>query len=751
MACKTSSGLDIITVIETLMTDIALLKRFIQGERDEMVPLGDPVATPTPTLRHLAKNVLDAIDWFQSNLSFNSDPLYLDSYAFNVRRNRIIPDDIPAGSVVTLPVTYYPGRDILLVMYRGEVCTPKLRGDFTPGERQYEEIAGEDVPEGGDASNYPSNKVLISFDMKQGSNLDCWVVASNLMREMGTLLAARDVAVQASETATEQAGIATDERETVQAMVTEVVLETGVANNRVSFRADRNYEIGEILTLPIPYYPRRNVLIVTYKGEICTPYKADEGDFYMYHEAGSNPTIRVNDIILDFPVEEGDPFDVMVLASSVGRNIEAIAELASQVKTDASNAILASQSVFNKADKYYVAFDEPITSTLRNLSPGDIVSHLDFTNAGDPGYSIFAGVITFTDGEYLAFDVDEQNRRRFSLCSATDERIYDFYNQDSGWMVSGIWEMPKTKIVDTALSEHVPDGPSLWMTVLAHRMTTTPIDPEYNYLYKPDRSELTSVVTDTTCTATESEVTITIDVYNAATKSTSTATRTVPVASDIQPGVMPSEAYSALIQAISDIASLKAQGGKYIGIGFLTKALLDAYTIPASVNIGDFTYVEVDETHAGGVSRYICVDDDGKKFVFAYLINEAPPGIAGTDHLGFVKSAEADGKVFVEADGTQSVVGWSAKTTAIANNAANIASLTERVDELVTTPSDSGDRLTISPTPPSIVGGLWINTTNFCPYIHNGTTWVRLTGVYSESAGTGSIPDPIDPEPVHPV
>jgi hypothetical protein len=623
-----------------------------------------------------------------------------------------------------------------------------MRGDFTPGERQYEEIAGEDVPEGGDASNYPSNKVLISFDMKQGSNLDCWVVASNLMREMGTLLAARDVAIQASETATEQAGIATEERETLQTMVSEVVLETGVANARASFRADRDYAVGELLTLPLPYYPRRNVLIVTYKGEVCTPYQVAGGDFYRYHEAGSDPTLKINQIILDFPVEEGDPFDVMVLASSVGRNIEAIAAIASQVSVDASNAILASQSVYNKADKYYVALEEPTVHTLWNLSPGDTITHLDFRTVGEPGSSIYAGTITFVGGGCLKFDVaDEDGKTQFGLYSASDERIHLFYDENSGWLVSGLWQMPTSKVVDTALSGHVPDGINLWRSVLALRASLTPVDPQFNYEHKPDRSEFTSVVKDIEIGSTATDVTVTVDVYNAEAKTAVVVNQTIPIANDAHPGVMPKEAYTALIQMVTDVETLKQQGGKYIGIGFPTKALLDAYTIPSSVNFGDFTYVEVDETHDGGVSRYICVDDNGKKFQYAYLINEAPPGIAGTDHLGFVKSSNTDGKVFVEADGTQSVVGWSAKTTAIANNTANITALTARVDAITSSMSEDSLSIRVSPTPPEVLNVLWINTTNYCQYIHNGMTWVRLTGVYSENAGTGEV----DPEPVHPV
>jgi len=70
-----------------------------------------------------------------------------------------------------------------------------------------------------------------------------------------------------------------------------------------------------------------------------------------------------------------------------------------------------------------------------------------------------------------------------------------------------------------------------------------------------------------------------------------------------------------------DVTALQQQGGKFIGISFPTYADLIAYTIPSTVNVGDFTYVLDDETHSDATTRYIY---DGTQFDFAYVINYDP-------------------------------------------------------------------------------------------------------------------------------
>jgi hypothetical protein len=264
-------------------------------------------------------------------------------------------------------------------------------------------------------------------------------------------------------------------------------------------------------------------------------------------------------------------------------------------------------------------------------------------------------------------------------------------------------------------------------------MAAVSVDCEYNYLNKPERSELTAIITDATYSATSTTLSVTMDVYNASDQSVSQIVRDLPVASGSYTGAMPSEAYQSLSQALTDIQALKNQGGKYIGQGFATKAALNAYTIPASVNVGDFTYVLVDESQSNGTSRYICtLSGSTKVFSFAYLINEAPIGLATSSAAGLVKgvaSTGAAGKGYIETDGTISVLGWAALNTATTTNATNITNLTTKVNNL-----PSG--FIASASTPTNTSVLWLNTSDYILRYYNGSAWVRATAVYKEEAGT---------------
>lgn len=176
---------------------------------------------------------------------------------------------------------------------------------------------------------------------------------------------------------------------------------------------------------------------------------------------------------------------------------------------------------------------------------------------------------------------------------------------------------------------------------------------------KVNRTELPQVLTDWAPTANGTAMTVTITRYNASLQTTSTYTRTIPLVSDDDVGLMTPEAYTEITDLRTDVAALQQQGGRFIGVSFATKDDLDNYTIPSTVKIGDFTYVLDDETHEDATTRYIF---DGTSFDFAYVINYDPVGLATSTTPGLVKSdgGTTEGKVFVELDGTMSVIGWDA-------------------------------------------------------------------------------------------
>lgn len=189
---------------------------------------------------------------------------------------------------------------------------------------------------------------------------------------------------------------------------------------------------------------------------------------------------------------------------------------------------------------------------------------------------------------------------------------------------------------------------------------------------KINRSELAQVITNWVYSADGTAVTVTITRYNASTQQTTTFTRTLPVVSDETMGVMTPEAYAEITALRNEVNALQQQGGRFIGVSFATKAALDNYSIPGSVKTGDFTYVIDDETKDDSTTRYIF---NGTSFAFAYVIEYDPIGLANSTTPGLVKSdtGVTTGKIFVETDGTMSVIGWD-----ILNNKVNSADVSDK-------------------------------------------------------------------------
>lgn len=319
MGCRNSSGQDIIEIVDILIRDFELLHKFVNGGSDETVLLGDPPdQEETATLRNLALQIKWAIEYFLSQLQEVSDPFRYDSYAFNVRRSRTIEEYTPKGTIITIPANYYPSRDILFVSVGGVVLTPKKTDDFDSGERQYEEV--------GDSPNVQSNKIKILFDLKPGDVVDVWVVASNLMRELATIAAMAQVATDKADEAKVSEETCKEILERIEKLVGTGILEMGVANIRIGWLAEEHVNPGGILKLPTVYYPTRAVVLLSYKGTLCTPKnpRLVPSGAYQYDEIGDDPTVTSNQVRVYFEVNIGDELDVWVCASAVGRNIEEI-------------------------------------------------------------------------------------------------------------------------------------------------------------------------------------------------------------------------------------------------------------------------------------------------------------------------------------------------------------------------------------------------------------------------------------------
>ena len=174
---------------------------------------------------------------------------------------------------------------------------------------------------------------------------------------------------------------------------------------------------------------------------------------------------------------------------------------------------------------------------------------------------------------------------------------------------------------------------------------------------KINRNELPQILIDTSYSADATKLTTTLSRYNASNQQSGTYSRILPLASSSTVGIMTPEAYNEITSLRNDVSALQQQGGKFIGLSFATKSALNSYIVPSSVKAGDFTYVIDDETKDDSTTRYVF---NGATFNFAFVVNYDPLGIANTETPGIVKSSASNstGKIFVETDGTMSLVGW---------------------------------------------------------------------------------------------
>ena len=141
---------------------------------------------------------------------------------------------------------------------------------------------------------------------------------------------------------------------------------------------------------------------------------------------------------------------------------------------------------------------------------------------------------------------------------------------------------------------------------------------------------------------------------------------TIPLATNNTNGLISYTDYNQIIENRDAIEELKNQSGGYIGQSFATKADLDKYKIPSTMRRGSSTFVLDDETHNGSTTKYYY---DGTSFKFAYIIESDPIGIATQNKTGVVLSKNENGKIYVETDGTMSLVGYDNIITTLGNKA----------------------------------------------------------------------------------
>lgn len=188
---------------------------------------------------------------------------------------------------------------------------------------------------------------------------------------------------------------------------------------------------------------------------------------------------------------------------------------------------------------------------------------------------------------------------------------------------------------------------------------------------KPDRTELTSVVTGVDTDATKLTATLKLAVYNATTKKVEQVNKALKLVSSAQAGYMTGDMYDLFRTALQDIEDLKGLGGDFLGLSFATYEEFAAYgPPPTDSKINDYVYILKDETHNNETTLYrVIKQGEEKVFAFAFSFGSNVGNIANDTTLGIVKgSADIDenkGKIYVEIDGTMSLIGWDEITQAI--------------------------------------------------------------------------------------
>ena len=117
-------------------------------------------------------------------------------------------------------------------------------------------------------------------------------------------------------------------------------LASSVYNVRKAFVAETAVSSGGRLTLPGCYYPTRDVLFLSYEGTVCTPRLpgVEATGEYQYEEVGDNPNATSNQVVVRFDVAKGDVFDMWVVASAAGRNVEELESLVARAGEYADDA-----------------------------------------------------------------------------------------------------------------------------------------------------------------------------------------------------------------------------------------------------------------------------------------------------------------------------------------------------------------------------------------------------------------------------
>lgn len=124
-----------------------------------------------------------------------TQPMILAKGVKNARGTWITDRPITSGSLLRLPVVYFPGRNMLHLTMDGLTCYP-YRPNERAGIHQFKEVGLEDEP---------SQDVIIMFDTEDVCHWSAWSIASNVSQALDEQLALAQKAATDAITAAQKA------------------------------------------------------------------------------------------------------------------------------------------------------------------------------------------------------------------------------------------------------------------------------------------------------------------------------------------------------------------------------------------------------------------------------------------------------------------------------------------------------------------------------------------------------------------
>lgn len=229
-----------------------------------------------------------------------------------------------------------------------------------------------------------------------------------------------------AERAEQWAVIAKEQADRAEKLVGEAELSSQVFNARDSWVIEADIPAGGTLTLPIPYFPTRNTLLLLYGNLPCTPKTARAAIHgqYQYEEVGTDPDVASYEVVLGFDASAGDVFDVTSLSTGVStEEFERLVEQATAEAEAAREASEAALSAAERAEQAAISFPD-----LTTAEPGQVVTAQTIDGQTTAVWDIPPGGAVARKDEELAADIPAGGVYSVPAYAVGLSKLFIYYN-----------------------------------------------------------------------------------------------------------------------------------------------------------------------------------------------------------------------------------------------------------------------------------------------------------------------------------